>query len=195
LADESGLAAVSMRQVAGKLGTGPASLYRYVAGRDDLLDLMADAMAGEIDLGVPLAGDPVSDLVELAARTRTVHLRHPWLLDLPPEQLRLGPRGLAYLEHALRAMSPASLPGQAGLEAVALLNSLVTQLVRAELQAQRTHTERQSAQAAYLAGVVSEGRHPFIAEAMADAAAAGSSEDPQAMFERRVRWVVSGLIG
>lgn len=46
LADRGGLSAVSMRRVAAGLGTGQASLYRYVSGREDLLDLMTDAVTG-----------------------------------------------------------------------------------------------------------------------------------------------------
>ena len=39
-----------MRRVAAELGTGAASLYRYVETRDDLLDLMTDADRAEYAL-------------------------------------------------------------------------------------------------------------------------------------------------
>ncbi|MCL2734284.1 MAG: TetR/AcrR family transcriptional regulator, partial [Actinomycetia bacterium] len=65
LADREGLPAVSMRRVAGALGTGAASLYRYVATRDDLLDLMTDSTAGEYELPAP-SGDWRADLLQLA---------------------------------------------------------------------------------------------------------------------------------
>ncbi|NGN62609.1 helix-turn-helix transcriptional regulator [Streptomyces sp. A7024] len=192
LADADGLAAVSMRRVAGKLGTGPASLYRYVAGRDDLLDLMSDEVAGEVDLGVPLTGDPVEDLLSLAVRTKTAQLRHPWALDIPPEPLRLGPRGLDYLEYALRALEPAPLSGGAKLEAIGLLNAQVTVFARTELQGRRADTGRRAAQAAYLAQAAAAGDHPVLAATMADAAAAPPVED---LFERLVRRVLTGLLG
>lgn len=83
LADREGLSAVTMRQVAKALGTGQASLYRYVSGFEDLLDLMSDAVTAEVALDVPLEDDPVEDLVALAVRTKAVQLRHPWLLDVP----------------------------------------------------------------------------------------------------------------
>ncbi|MFG2715395.1 TetR family transcriptional regulator [Streptomyces goshikiensis] len=47
VADAEGLAAVSMRRVAGDLGSGTASLYRYITSRDELVDLMVDAAQGE----------------------------------------------------------------------------------------------------------------------------------------------------
>src|SRR5262249_57886402 len=42
IAREEGLAAVSMARVAKALGASTMALYRYVAAKDELLDLMAD---------------------------------------------------------------------------------------------------------------------------------------------------------
>ncbi|MEU8915374.1 TetR/AcrR family transcriptional regulator [Streptomyces libani] len=194
LADQAGLSAVSMRQVAKELGTGQASLYRYVSGRDDLLDLMTDAVTGEIDLDVPLHGDPVEDLVALAARAKAVHLRHPWLPDVPPEPLRLGPRGMDFLEYALRAMAPVRLPGRTKMEIVALMSALVAQFARAETQVGRATTDRQAAQAAYLTQTASHGDHPHVAAAMAEHTGADPAEDPQLLFERTMHRVLTGLV-
>ncbi|WP_329459398.1 TetR/AcrR family transcriptional regulator [Streptomyces sp. NBC_01497] len=196
LADSGGLAAVSVRRVARELGTGPASLYRYVTSREDLVDLMQDAAAGEIDLTVPPSGDPVEDLTSLALAVRAVHLRHPWLLDVPDEPLRIGPNGLAYLEHALAALAPAPLTGQAKLEAVAMLTALVTTLTRAEVQSGGSPTPRQRAQAAYLARAAAGGSHPLLTEALAAGPVAHPLEnDPRPLFARMVRRVLAGLTG
>ncbi|MFB6571538.1 TetR/AcrR family transcriptional regulator [Streptomyces noursei] len=199
LADAGGLAAVSVRRVARELGTGPASLYRYVAGRDDLVDLMVDAATAEVDLDVELTGDPVADLVGLAARTQQVHLRHPWLLEVAPEALRTGPRGVDYLEYALRALEPvAALTGPGKLEAVAVLNALVAMLSAVELRTRRSPTGRQSAQSAYLDAVVARGGHPLLAAALAGGAAGAGrpgTESPAGdPFERVVRRVLAGLL-
>ena len=48
-----GMDAVSMRRVAADLGTGPASLYAHVTGKDELLDLLYDEVVGTIPLPVP----------------------------------------------------------------------------------------------------------------------------------------------
>ncbi|MFJ6698330.1 TetR/AcrR family transcriptional regulator [Streptomyces sp. NPDC091272] len=196
LADRGGLPAVSMRAVARALGTGQASLYRYVPGREDLLDLMVDAVTGEIALDVPLGGDPVDDLTALASRTKDVQLRHPWLLDVPPEPLRLGPRGLDFLEYALRAMSPVRLPGGAKMEIVALLSALVAQFARTE--APRTgssaHGDRHAAQAGYLGRAAARGDRPHLASALAQSPGSAPAEDPRVMFERTVRRVLAGLL-
>lgn len=46
LADDGGLAAVSMRQIAAELGVATMSLYRHVRGRDELILTMADTVFG-----------------------------------------------------------------------------------------------------------------------------------------------------
>ncbi|TNM28704.1 TetR/AcrR family transcriptional regulator [Streptomyces sedi] len=194
LADRDGLAALSMRRLATALGTGPASLYRYVAGREDLLDLMTDAVTGEIDLDAPLGGDPVADLTALALRTRAVHLRHPWLSDVPPEPLRLGPRGLDYLEYAIRAMADVELPGRAKTEAVALVNALVAQFARVEPRDGDGGDDRRAARAGYLVRAATAGNHPHLAAALADDADVSPRETTEELFERTMRRVIGGLL-
>ncbi|MCC9742498.1 TetR/AcrR family transcriptional regulator [Streptomyces sp. MNU89] len=194
LADRDGLAAASMRGVARALGTGQASLYRYISGRDDLLDLMTDAVAGEVRLDIPLSGDPVEDLVALASRTKAVHLRHPWLSDIPPEPLRLGPRGLDHLEYALSALASAPLPGRVKMEIIGLMNALVAQFARTELQESRGRPGRREAQTAYLSGAAARGAHPRIAAALAHGAGAGPAQLPAELFEGMMRRVLDGLL-
>jgi len=54
--DEAGVAGLSMRKVAEQLGTGAATLYAYVSGRDELLELVFDELVGSVPL--PSAPDP-----------------------------------------------------------------------------------------------------------------------------------------
>jgi AcrR family transcriptional regulator len=51
--DESGVAGLTMRRVAERLGTGAASLYAHVSGRDELLELTFDELAGQVPLPTP----------------------------------------------------------------------------------------------------------------------------------------------
>ena len=48
LADADGLEAVSLRKVAAALDVGPMRLYGYIASKDELFDLMVDAVHAEI---------------------------------------------------------------------------------------------------------------------------------------------------
>ena len=64
IADREGLDGVSMRRVAAELGTGAASLYRYLETREDLLDLMIDATGAEYAFAAP-TGDWLDDLLDI----------------------------------------------------------------------------------------------------------------------------------
>src|ERR1700735_4486633 len=81
VADAEGLDAVSMRRVAAELGTGAASLYRYVETRDDLLDRMTDAVGSEYERPEP-DGDWLAGLVAVGEQSRAILRRHPWLTGL-----------------------------------------------------------------------------------------------------------------
>ncbi|MEV8637316.1 TetR/AcrR family transcriptional regulator C-terminal domain-containing protein [Streptosporangium sp. NPDC051023] len=56
LADEEGLAGLSMRKVAERLGFTTMSLYRHIPGRDQLVDLMRDEVMGERPAAPAAAG-------------------------------------------------------------------------------------------------------------------------------------------
>ena len=105
IADREGLDAVSMRRVATELGTGAASLYRYVDNREDLLDLMIDATGSEYVFAAP-TGDWLADLLDIGDQARAIMRRHPWLPSLLIARSVLGPNGLVLLEHVLKALAP-----------------------------------------------------------------------------------------
>jgi AcrR family transcriptional regulator len=51
--DEQGVAGLSMRRVAERLGTGAASLYAHISGKDELLELVFDELVGQVPLVEP----------------------------------------------------------------------------------------------------------------------------------------------
>ena len=109
LADEHGLDALTMRSLAEALGVTPMTLYTYVPGKAELLDLMVDAVHGE-NAG---AGSPEGELrarVEAIARqNQERYRRHPWLLEVSPVRPVLGPHGLAKYERELAALDGVGL--------------------------------------------------------------------------------------
>ena len=79
-------------------------------------------------------GDWRADLRLLARQQRAMLHRHPWLITaLSRHRQPLGPATLTYLEFTLAALAPTGLDAGACLEAVALLNGFVANLVQAEL--------------------------------------------------------------
>ncbi|WP_405912641.1 TetR/AcrR family transcriptional regulator C-terminal domain-containing protein [Streptomyces sp. NBC_00963] len=164
LADLEGLDAVSMRRLAAALGTGAASLYRYVATRDDLLDLMTDSTAGEYRLPAP-SGDWQADLLEIAHQARRIMRRHPWLPALVVTRPALGPYGTDLLEHLLDVLADHPAEAAHKLEAFAVLNALTALFVQNELAAADPGAQRQSS---YLRHVATAGAHPRISALLAD---------------------------
>lgn len=190
-----------MRALAQRLGTGPASLYRYVGSRDELLDLMADAVAGELDLSAAPSGDWLGDLVGLALQSKAAHARHPWLAELNDRRGEvLGPHAIDYLDHALAVLAPAPGTSRQKLEAIGLLGGLATLFARRETPASAEGTTGAGdppAQAAHLAAVAAEGRHPHLLAALTTAGpppSAGPAER-DALFERLLRRLLPAMLG
>jgi AcrR family transcriptional regulator len=107
LADEKGAAGVTMRAIAAQLGVEAMSLYNHVAGREDILDHMVDAVFGEIDLPAPTTGWKQA-MRERAASARTVLRRHPWAVGLMDSRTGPTPAPATWRHHdavlgALRA--------------------------------------------------------------------------------------------
>ena len=169
LADARGLGAVTMRSAAAAIGTAPASLYRYVATRDELVELMADQVYGEFAYQPP-SGQPVTDLVGIARQARAVYHRHPWLLEVPATGDLPGPNAVAFIEHALAALAGTGLSGPARLETVGLFSGVVRLFAQTEIAQQRAGqdtTQWQSSLAAYLMQIAAAGQHPHLAAALA----------------------------
>lgn len=93
LADADGLATLSMRNVAKRLGVGAMSLYTYVPGKSELLELMIDSVYGEQTRPDP--EQPWRPLVEALVRGNwRMYERHPWLMEYNVARMPLGPNVL-----------------------------------------------------------------------------------------------------
>ena len=74
--DEAGVAGLSMRKVADRLGTGAATLYAYVSGRDELLELVFDELIGRVPLPEPDPKHWREQLRQMMADLRDVLASH-----------------------------------------------------------------------------------------------------------------------
>jgi len=122
LADAEGLDAVSMRKLAGRLGVAAMALYRYVSSKEELLELMVDAV--HADCG-PLPDDPavIGDwrkiLRGMALQNRARILRHPWLPKATTQALTaLTPNQLAGAQLVLTALEPLGLDADTAMAVV-----------------------------------------------------------------------------
>ncbi|MET9961190.1 TetR/AcrR family transcriptional regulator [Streptomyces sp. NPDC006326] len=198
IADAEGIEAVSMRRVAAGIGAGTMSLYNYVPRKEDLYELMVDAVSGEYALHPP-TGDWRADLLALALQTRALMHRHPWLPRLLSPVHGFSPNALRYLEHCLDCLAPLDVPDGEKLELVAAVNGTVATYVASELaMAERARSlpwseaAEQDVRAAYLGSCLATGRYPRLAAAFgASHPVAAAAAEPDAVF---ARWV-SRLLG
>ena len=195
VADAEGLAAVSMRRVAGDLGSGTASLYRYITNRDELVDLMIDAAQGEDPLPESTE-DWRADLGAVAHALRATLLRHPWLAGELTGRPALGPNSLRRSESALRAavaLTPdITLASQAlGAVRAYVLGSVAAQqaLLRAEQRSGLTEEEWQHSHGPYIREVLAAGEHPMLARRVLEA----EELDPDVEFAFGLDCVLDGL--
>ncbi|MUL80428.1 MULTISPECIES: TetR/AcrR family transcriptional regulator [unclassified Mycolicibacterium] len=109
--DADGLAGLSMRAVARRLGMGTMSLYRYVADRDELESMVVDLVLDGIDPGLP-RGSARHQLTELAERVRIAAARHPAVAPLMLTHRHRSPASLRWGESVLGVLTAAGYDGK-----------------------------------------------------------------------------------
>jgi len=151
LVDEIGYSAVTMRRVAQALDTGPASLYVYVADRDELMASVYDLALAQVDLPSEADGDWRARLERLVGRTIAVLGDHDDIALIALTRLQTGRNALRISEATLSLLREAGIDDVACVWAADLLDQYVTSsaLERAGwLRAQRHLTVSGPAEAA-----------------------------------------------
>ncbi|MDP9907153.1 TetR/AcrR family transcriptional regulator [Arthrobacter bambusae] len=124
LADESGIAALTIRSLAQSMGTKPMSLYYYVANKDEILDGIVDMVFHEIALPSP-AGDWREEMHRRAHEVRSALKRHPWAVGLLESRSAPGEANLRHHEASLATLRAAGFSVQMTAHAYALLDSYI----------------------------------------------------------------------
>jgi AcrR family transcriptional regulator len=110
--DADGVDALTIRRLGQELGTGAASLYWHIAGKDELGELVYDRIMGEIELPEP---DPMQwddQLKDLARQAYRVMLSHNDAVRLSIGRPPAGPNTLRIVEWMLALMRSAGIPDQ-----------------------------------------------------------------------------------
>ncbi|WP_349269531.1 TetR family transcriptional regulator [Mycolicibacterium parafortuitum] len=108
--DSDGLAALSMRTVARRLGIGTMSLYRYVADRDELEAMVVDLVLDKVDLRVP-EGSARQRVSVLAERVREAAAQHPAVVPLVLAHRHRTPASMRWGEAMLGVLAEAGFAG------------------------------------------------------------------------------------
>ncbi|MBO0779221.1 MAG: TetR/AcrR family transcriptional regulator [Ktedonobacteraceae bacterium] len=145
IADSEGVDALSMRNVAGRLGMGTMSLYTHVPGKADLIDLMFDTAYGELYENVESPSQQPGGwrgaLLFIAKRNWDLYHRHPWMLQIATGRSILGPHAATKYEAELR---PLDNLGLSDVEMDAVLTLILTYVegtARAQIIRDRTQQD------------------------------------------------------
>lgn len=176
LADAEGLTALSMRRLSTELGTGTMSLYRYVTGRVELVDLMLDRVYMPAADAVPPSGGWRENVEAYARETLAVYREHPWLLQVNQARPVLGPGLAGGLERTLSGIKSMGLSDPELIGVVVMVEGYVTGVARTQVQeveaAKRTGLTDQAfweAQLPTLERIMASGRFPHLAGLSDDA--------------------------
>ncbi|MET3440675.1 AcrR family transcriptional regulator [Variovorax paradoxus] len=133
LVDREGLAGLSMRALAGELGTGAMTLYNYVSQREDIDLLVVEAVIGE-------ARWPLVDYAQWQDEVRAIATAlwqavraHPHAIPLILTRRSRSPAVFEVTEAMLRALARSGRSGQALLVAFRAVSGLITGLAQSEL--------------------------------------------------------------
>ncbi|XVQ14166.1 TetR/AcrR family transcriptional regulator [Spirillospora sp. CA-255316] len=185
IADAEGLEAATMRRIAAEIGAGAMSLYRYVPSRDDLVELMADQLMGEIDVtGMP-SGDWRADLTRYAGGLRAMWLRHPWVATVHRALPGFGPNQLRLIERVMGALD-AHVSIDENLRLMAMLNGYIEGAVREEIswdeevrRSGLSESEWMARSSPRIHQLVNSGRYPIFTKIVMEARRPHLSRDDQ----------------
>ncbi|MCP2258291.1 transcriptional regulator, TetR family [Streptoalloteichus tenebrarius] len=201
IADAEGLGALAMRRIAERLGVGTMTLYTYVPGKGELLDVMLDTVNGEVAMPEDVPGGWRGRLEHVARENWALYQRHPWMLQVATIRPVLGPNLMAKYDYELRAVDGIGLTEIEMDSVLSLVLGFVTSAVRGALEASQAEqstgmTDEQwwGAYAPLLSRVLDPNRFPTASRVGSAAGAAyGAAHDPAHGFEFGLQRVLDGI--
>lgn len=190
LADEAGLAALTMRSLGRRLGIEAPSLYNHVRNKDELLDGMADLVVAEIERPSP-AADWREAMERRAVSAREAFARHPWAAGLIDSRGLNGPNGAAYVDAVLACLLGAGLPPVVAGNAFVALDSYIYGFERQRSALAMGSTADAAATAEGVVASIDADAFPSVARVAA--AHAATPADDAATFAFGLRLLLDGL--
>lgn len=199
VADRDGLDAVSMSGVAKELGSSTMALYRYVDAKDELLQLMVDAVYGAPP--APTAdGEPIREaLRRWAWGELRVFRAHPWVLRVPITGPPITPNAVRWFESGLASLGETALDENEKMETVLLLSVFVrgieTAMVEVREAFRRAATTDANAMAIYglaLDRLIGEREFPALHRAIASGVV-DAEDDPDEEFTFGLERILDGI--
>jgi AcrR family transcriptional regulator len=183
LMDAEGLAFLSMRTVAARLGVGTMSLYRYVDNRDALEALVVDAVVGNVDVHLPAAMPWRTKISTLITRVRRLIESHPAIVPLLLTRRQSTAGSIRWGEAMMKALAAGGFEGAARVIAFRALLSYLVGAVQVE------YFGPLSGQGTAVLAALPRDAYPFIVQT----AAAARRVNPDREFKEGLDAVLDGL--
>jgi AcrR family transcriptional regulator len=201
VADAEGLQALSMRRVAERLGVGTMSLYTYVPGKPELLDVMLDTVYGETARPEEAPGGWRARLELIARENWALYLRHPWLLQVAASRPVLGPNVTAKYDYELRAVDGIGLTDVEMDSVITLITGFVHGTARGAVEAAQAESRTGlsdeqwwAAHAPFFSRIADVERFPTAARVgQATGEALGAAYSAEHAFEFGLQRVLDGI--
>jgi AcrR family transcriptional regulator len=163
VADRGGLALVTMRNVGREVGVEAMSLYHHVAGKEALLDALADWVFAQVDLPPP--GTPWRPAMTVRAESaRRVLAAHPWGLGLLESRRSPGPHLLRHHEAVLARLREDGFSVPQAAHAFSVIDAYVYGFVLTETSLPFGKDESAGDYVDSLGDALPPDRYPFLAE-------------------------------
>lgn len=133
IADEQGVAALTMRSLASALGTGPMTIYNYVQNRDELDALVVEAVMSSVVWGETGQGDWQQDVRTICTGMWAGIRAHPNVITLLLTRRSLHQTTLLPAEALLQALANGGHTGLELLMAFRTVFGFVAGLAQAQL--------------------------------------------------------------
>ena len=199
IADAEGMEAVSMRRIAAEMGSGTASLYRYIAKKEELLDMMMDSVLPEAMMPLP-SGNLRTDLRTIASKSRKMILQHPWLMAISTYRTALGPNTLRWLEMTLGLLDGYGLD----IDEMLVVSNTVFNFAKgyaageiAEQEASRrsglSREQWLTSRAHHTRAILETGKYPMFARVVMDAKAPHDPDAAERGFSLGLDYILDGI--
>lgn len=165
IADEHGLAAVTMARLAEALGFTTMSLYRYVANKEELFLLMLGSEAVFPGPSPKPSNDWRKDLRAFADWVREMYRAHPWLLDITrgPTSV-LMPGSVRIADQGMRVLDPLDIDEGGKVSLLLIITSYIASFAQLERDLSRQEELRFGPDAmAELGEVITASKYPHVA--------------------------------
>jgi AcrR family transcriptional regulator len=180
VADAEGLEAVSMARVAHQLGFTTMSLYRHVASKDELLQLMWNGSAVGAE-SLVLEGEDWRAKLRMWSEVQWGMLeRHPWITQMPMAAPPMAPNSLHFVERGLAALDETSLTDAERIRVIGLISSYTLS------EARMAHDAARAVKAAHEAGQAAAGP----AAGPGPGPTAGAAAAPMPTYESLLRELI-----